>query len=445
MATAKICLDTRTKTPNNRYFIKIRVTHDRASRYYDTQQINDLDKDAIADDVFKQINLNRKFSQDELDRILAGKRPSEEIHNYRTVYKEFESKANKAIKKLPVFTWEGFERKYLKNTGAGDSLKGFFDEKIKQLREDEDFGNAAWYQDAINAIERHKPGLKLADVTPRFLKGFHKWMETPRLNRYGKMRANKPSTVSMRMRALRSIINDALFEGLISDELYPFARTEKERKTKYSIPGAGEAKRALTGDAVEKLFNYQSDDPEMQEAVDYWKICFLSNGANPKDILLLRHKNMEGNMIRFRRAKTRNMKKDPPVIEVPVTSILKELMKKYRMPSIDPEGFLFPILNNNMDAETTHKTIKAFTVRLNKVMKRVAAELKISNLASLGGSRHSLAMALKQNKAQTSVISEVLGHSSLKTTEIYLGRHDVKDYRSAIEAAIPQTKKAVNE
>lgn len=83
--------------------------------------------------------------------------------------------------------------------------------------------------------------------------------------------------------------------------------------------------------------------------------------------------------------------------------------------------YLFPILS------TFHKTDIQKLNRINKVLRKVNDELKIIgkelNLPidlTTYVARHSYATVLKRSGVSTSIISESLGHSSEKITQIYL-------------------------
>src|SRR5690606_23226121 len=75
---------------------------------------------------------------------------------------------------------------------------------------------------------------------------------------------------------------------------------------------------------------------------------------------------------------------------------------------------------NNMDAETETATIKQLTKILNKYTKLIAKDLGINKDVTTYFARHSFATVLKRSGANTEMISELLGHSTVAVTASYL-------------------------
>lgn len=65
-------------------------------------------------------------------------------------------------------------------------------------------------------------------------------------------------------------------------------------------------------------------------------------------------------------------------------------------------------------------------------MKVLASELEIEANITTYVARHSFATVLKNSGVNISLISEMLGHTDLKTTQIYLDSFDNKQMESAI-------------
>lgn len=61
------------------------------------------------------------------------------------------------------------------------------------------------------------------------------------------------STVGIYLRTLRTIFNNAIAQGVVRPELYPFARRE------YVIPTDRNMKRALSIDQIRQIFQYKSE------------------------------------------------------------------------------------------------------------------------------------------------------------------------------------------
>ena len=57
---------------------------------------------------------------------------------------------------------------------------------------------------------------------------------------------------------------------------------------------------------------------------------------------------------------------------------------------------------------------------INKYMKQIGKNLELSKLPTCNFARHTYSTVLKRANVPIAVISEALGHFSVKTTEIYL-------------------------
>lgn len=114
-----------------------------------------------------------------------------------------------------MFTWKAFEKYYLSNRGAKDTLNLAFADYASQLREAERIGTAVSYECAQSSLNKFSPGARFADVTTDFLRKYEKWM-------LGE--GNTVTTVGIYLRSLRTLFNNAIGEGMLSKEYYPFGK-----------------------------------------------------------------------------------------------------------------------------------------------------------------------------------------------------------------------------
>jgi integrase len=340
----------------------------------------------------------------DFERAMSGKRRTDKDTQLFRRISACLQKALNAIESLPAFTFGLFEDRYLNNREAIDSLKFHFDRYISELKEEKRIGTAVSYQCAINSIERFRPGMKFADITPAQLKKYEAWMQEA---------GNGITSVGIYMRSLRTIFNRAE----IDKALYPFG----DRKGKYSIPTGRNIKKALTMQDIAKIYNYKPEPDSTEEmARDYWVFLYLCNGMNVKDFCLLKRKNIEGDTLKFYRAKTKRSKREQDEIIVSLKSQAKAIITKWGMPSLHPEAFVFPHLQKGMSAVQERQIIQQLTQTINKYMKRIAKALELDKEVTTYFARHSFATILKNSGAGMEFISEALGHSSHQTTRSYL-------------------------
>lgn len=147
--------------------------------------------------------------------------------------------------------------------------------------------------------------------------------------------------------------------------------------------------------------------------------------TNFKDIALLKFKNIDGEFIRFMRAKTLHTNRsDARPITVHISDEINQIIIRWGNSNTDLDNFIFPIIESGATPEREAALIKQFTKNVNHYLKYIAAELGIARSLSTYYARHSFATILKRGGASVDLISESLGHSSIKTTASYLDSFD---------------------
>ncbi len=392
-----IVQDTRRIKADKTYPIKLRITVERKQKYYST---------------------NKNLTIAEFERAINGKRLTETEKETKYSIEAFEKKAIEIIEHLPVFTFSKFEEMYFENRNATDSVSFAIDKYINELKEEKRIGTAVSYECAKGSLESFKKDLKFADITPALLKKYENWMQSNNKSQ---------TTVGIYLRSLRTIYN----RQNIDKSLYPFG----EGKNKYSIPTGKNIKKALTLEEIGKIFNYEAAPKSMAEmAKDYWIFIYLCNGLNVKDLCLLKHKNIQGNVLFYERAKTKRSKNNGEKIAVSLKPQAKAIISKWGQLSINPYTYIFPHLNKSMTPETERKTIQQVTKNINKYMKRIAKELGLNKEVTTYFARHSFATVLRNSGASTEFISEALGHSSMKTTQSYLAGFEQETIHKTTDA-----------
>ena len=379
--------------------VSIRVTYDRKKKYYPT---------------------GISVQPSDFDRALTAKRRTEGDTRLFNRINSFVSKAIEAVEALPVFTFGQFEDVYLNNREAADSVSFGFEKYITELKGEKRIGTAVSYECAKASLEKFKPGLKYADVTPALLRKYENWM-----NENG----NSQTTVGIYLRSLRTIFNRAS----IDKALYPFG----EKKGKYSIPTGRNIKKALNLQEIAKIFRYQPQPGSTEEmAKDYWFFLYLCNGMNVKDFCLLKRKNIEGDILTFKREKTKRSKREQLPTVVSLKPEAKAIILKWGQPTLNPEAYVFPHLHKGLTAEQERQIVQQLTKTINKYMKAIARELEISKSVTTYFARHSFATVLKNSGASMEFISEALAHSSQQTTKSYLSGFEQETIHKTTDALL---------
>ena len=101
----------------------------------------------------------------------------------------------------------------------------------------------------------------------------------------------------------------------------------------------------------------------------------------------------------------------------------KEIIDRYKDSDND---YLFPILDDlaHNTVEQQIRRIKKVTYVANKNLKKIGEAIGLQIPLTTYVSRHSFATILKRSGVNIAIISEALGHSDWKTTQIYLDSFD---------------------
>jgi integrase len=381
-ADASIYLDTRPKA-NGERAVKIRVTFNRKRKYFST---------------------GIDLTKEDFEKVMYSERKKKNQKEVFTKLNYFLSKASKVINELKVFTFDVFEEYFLEQRNAHDSVSFAFDSYSKSLRLEGRISTAVSYECARNSLSKFKKDLTFADVTPAFLKKYENHMTT---------KGNSTATVGIYLRSLRAVYN----LQKIDKSIYPFGNGNDE----YSIPTGKNTKKALTIEEIGSIYNYKTEPNSIEDmAKDYWLFLYLCNGMNVKDLCKLRWSNIDNDILTFVREKTKRTTKETKNITVALKPETMAIIKKWGQPSTNKDLYIFPHLTMNMTPTEKHLTAQLLTEKINKNIKSIAIKVGINKNVTTYYARHSFATILKRSGADISMISDLLGHSSMSVTESYL-------------------------
>lgn len=389
-ANAYLELYTRRAKKDGTFPLKIRVTYQRAYHDYKT----DFD-----------------LTEEEYNEAVSA-RPKKEYKKLSEKLSQLRSKVNNIVNELTVFTYQKFEDAFYERVKDASDLYSLFQDYISNLESEGRIKTASSYTTAMNSFKEFRPRLSLYDIDPTFL---IKYQE----HRLGKK--TSMTTIGIYVRSLRSVYNMAVSAGIIKKEgNYPFG------KGKYIIPAGRNIKKALTLEEVSKIFHYKTiPGTPIDKAKDFWMFSYFCNGINFKDIAMLHISNIDGEMLRFVREKTKlTSQGNSKIISCWLTEHAKETIKKWGNLVGKKEDYLYDILSANDSPEEQMKKISQFIKNTNKYIKRICLAQGISKEATTYFARHSAATVLKRSGATIAQIQEALGHSTQSVTQSYLDSFD---------------------
>lgn len=392
--TVSIYLDKRYPVENNEFPVKLRLISNRISRLY---------------------AIGVHLTVENFEKLHSTKLKDRKLLEVRDICSEAKTKAEEILKSMENFSFLEFKNSYFDLKTEGNqtnpdiqrNLAWFYSEYIKEL---ELSGRVSTYQSINNSfqsLQKFKFGVDFLDINPKFLENYEKWMIES---------GNSITTVGIYIRSLRVILNLAIEEGVFSKDAYPFG------KRKYVIPTGRNIKKALTTEELKLVFDYQAGErSQTDRAKDFWVFSYLCMGLNLADIARIKLKDVQNDKISLVRQKTKGSKRgNTHSLEIFLNAEAKKIIEKWGTPFGSGEDYLFSILKNNYTPKQTRSALQNFNKSVNKYMKRIGEELKISKSLNFYSARHSCATMLRRNGVSIEFISEGLGHADSKTTQAYL-------------------------
>jgi len=294
----------------------------------------------------------------------------------------------------------------------------FYIDLIQELDRIDKIGNARIYEKSFNSLKTHTNSqldIPFSNIDIEFLKEYEKWLQQKKC---------AETTINLYFRTLRSIYNKAIENKCAKKSDYPF---DKYKVSKFSIKTE---KRAISKDIVKQIINLDvsKESEYVQLSKDLFIFSYLCGGINFADIAKLKSANIVKDRLIYTRQKTKKK------INISLCIEAKNIINKYLISSIERD-YIFPILNCNIHKTAMQKHYRRQKVlfKVNNSLKRIAQILGITANLTTYVARHSFATVLKRSGVNIAIISETLGHSDLKTTQIYLDNFENEQIDKALE------------
>lgn len=297
---------------------------------------------------------------------------------------------------------------------AKDDLRLYIPEVIGMLKREGKFPAMHVYACTLRsyekfcAEERHPKNttasLSMQEIfTPERLKEYEDWLAGQQ---------SSPNTISTYMRTLQAVYNRWMSPGIegYNPVLFKDVYTKVESRTK----------RALTAEQMEQLRNtdFSVLTLRQQQVLTYFLLMFMLRGMPFIDLAHLRKSDLRNRRITYRRHKTGKLM----VVDVPPDAM--RLLQKYR-DKTDSE-YLFPLLHGGLFMEEHHhryqETLRHFNRELARLMKQLLPGVSVSSYTVW----HTWATLAYHSGVPVGLISQSLGHSSIRVTMTYLKPFDAE-------------------
>lgn len=400
MAKYKFLLLPANERKDGTFPISIRITKDRRCKYISTAYYAKPEE-----------------WDEQQERFVCSKKIVPDYKNLNMRLYELEVRINDLVRNFEIeridWTLNQFETAFLNRASKG-KVVDYFNSLITTLKETGHHGNALCYSGTLHILQLYdnKFDSKIfSEIDIKFVKAFDVWLQK---------RGCAGNTRKYYLKALRACVNKAIQDKEASEATYPFG------KGGFNISAMEEetAKRYLLNESMEKLKNTVLDNEVLERTRRTFLMSYYCYGISFIDLALLTKKNIvrhnSGDYIVYKRTKTKEAKKVKP-IQIKITDTIQEMLDWFRNNSLLIGDYLVPIVSREYNGEQLYNHIRSRFTRNNKNLKELAKELDITDMKLTSYvSRHTMAMTLQDNQVPREVISQILGHSDLATTNTYL-------------------------
>jgi len=228
---------------------------------------------------------------------------------------------------------------------------------------------------------------------------------------------NHTNTIHSNLKIIRTLINDATAEELMPIEKNPFNKIKlRTQKT---------SREFLVDEELERLEKLElRENSVINHHRNLYIFSAYTAGIRISDLLTMRWKNFDGQHLYF------TIKKNQEDISIKLPEKSLALLKYYWILAkkgkeecfIAPESYIFPLLKISVDETDKlilHKAISSATTYVNKNLRLLTTKAKIHKNISFHTARHSWAVRALQKGMRIEYVSKLMGHASVKHTEVY--------------------------
>ena len=278
-------------------------------------------------------------------------------------------------------------------------LLRYINAQIERKQELKKVGMAAAYKSTRSSLAKFisRPDVRMSEVDSAFVRRYEDFLYS---------NGSSGNTVSYYLRNLRSLYNQAVTDGYHPRGEYPFAKAQtRPAKT---------VKRALSRTDMQNLADLNlENEPELEFTRDLYLFSFYAQGMAFVDIAYLRKSNIRNGFIQYIRRKTGQ------IINIRIESCMKKIIDHYKTKS----EYIFPIITSS-DEKIAYRQYQNSLGYYNKQLKKISDLLGLPSPLTSYVARHTWATAARNKNIPLSVISAGMGHTSEKTTQIYLASLD---------------------
>ena len=411
------------------YVIYLRVTHNRKLKRHKT---------SVA--LQKHSNFNKKAKGDnwvrasDPDHAVYNEALRKELQKAQGIYRDLIDEGGVSSEKL------------ISVIKSGERSQSFLEYAKKRTQEIYDEGglrNYKKYKGFCNKLEAylssiHRKDVLFAEITPAFLSGFQTYLSKLPNQRQPEKTLHS-NTIEVVFNIFKALVNRAI-------EIEDLMKIDKDPFIKFKYSGVKTVKEKLDKEEIQKIV-----DLELVPGKNMWhaRNCFLFSfycaGIRAGDLIQLRWCNItEDGRLRYQMDKTHSFR------DLKLVPEAKAILSYYHKDNVKATDYIFPFADSSApyavavtgeDLDTMPSALKqklynmisAKTALLNKYIKKVAEQAGIEKTVSMHIARHSFAKVAKSQGLDNALLKNMLGHTRIETTEIYMGDFDTSTTDKAME------------
>lgn len=281
------------------------------------------------------------------------------------------------------------------------TVLAFMNEQMKFLNSCNKHGTATNYRRAATKLSAFlgNRDIRFTEFTAQFIEQYRDYMMSTGLIR---------NSQSFHMRILRAVYNKAVRCGYVV-QTFPF------RDVYTGIDHT--RKRAVSEEVIIRLIHLEiRSDDTLSLARDIFLFSFYTRGMAFVDIAYLRKTDIHEEVIKYARHKTGKH------LAVRIEPCIRAIIDRYSL-AVRNTPYVFPILKSKDKAECFNQYRSELRI-YNDRLKRLSQILGLKCSLTSYSSRHSWATTARNHNVPLAIISAGMGHSSERTTQIYLSSMD---------------------
>ena len=355
--------------------LRIRVTHKRRSRFISLFPIKEKYFNKQKGRISKS---HPKFS--ELDLLITNEqnRIATNISNLR------ENGLELSLDNL------------FKSTGSAQTLNYFLDAHMERLLSLGKLNSSRKYENLKDKINQFDSGVLIKDIDGKWIERFYYFLEQ-------QPKINSRETVNRYIKFLKTILRKALENN----------QKVSAKALNYKLPKSVTFKTKLSVEELKLISKYENADLNL--ARDTFMLQFHARGTRISDILKLRSTDIVNGNLMFDEQKTGKKK------QLEITDSIQKIISRYK--GLSKFDYILPWMDmtpNKIGEYEFTKKIESKTAMVNKQLKLIAAYIGLEKKLTTHVARHSFAVICLKQNVNLGDISDLLNHSSVRSTQAYL-------------------------